>query len=82
MNRHEINDPFHRDLFDAIHETLSARKDALYEGSAKQGIDDHATVAEKYAAATSYGQALRDVLDLAERIELARLGGRKSETGD
>lgn len=79
MNRAEITDPFHRDLFDAVQDMLSDRIEGLASGSAKQHEGEFATVAEKYAAQVAYIQALRDVLSYSEQIEIRRYGGKKNQ---
>lgn len=64
-----IRDPFHRALASLIAERLEERKEALAGGGASLITEDVVSVSEKYAAAVSYIQALRDVLGLCQQIE-------------
>ena len=67
-------EPFPRELRSRLELTLRDRIARLANGSATRHADDHATVAEKYAAQTSYIQAIRDVFDRCMEIERERYG--------
>lgn len=73
-----IIDPFHRDLYGALTEEIDKRMTALASGSAVKVAEDTTSTAEKYAAQTSYIQALTDVLEKCKDVELARYGARPS----
>ena len=72
----DIVDPFHRTLHNLIAEKLSDRMAGLATGSASAIQGSTATVAENYAAQTSYIKALNDVLGWCVELELEQYGKR------
>lgn len=75
----DLIDPFHRSLHARLTEEINKRVTALAQGSAAKTLDSGSTVAENYAAQTSYIQALVSVLDVCEELEQERYGARKKD---
>ena len=72
MTAPDLLDPFHRELYKKLAEEINDRTKSLALGSAKGIMGDPVTVAEKYAAQTSYIKALYDVLEFCEQVEKER----------
>lgn len=64
--------PFHRDLRTKLNEEIAKRTEQLVRGGATRSVDDAATVAEKYAAAVAYIEALRQVLAYCHSMDAER----------
>lgn len=82
MNAPSIIDPFFKLLNGQLTEKIAQRMTSLASGSAVRTENDQVTTAEKYAAQTSYIQALNDVLDLCHEIEVDKYGRKPGEPGD
>ena len=79
MTAPELIDPFHRRLREELVERIATRVNNLAAGSAARAVDSVTTVAEKYAAQTSYLQALNDVLELCKELDRERYGVSSTE---
>lgn len=74
-----IIDPFHAALYKVLTEKLLSRVNELATGSARTIMGSGATVAENYAAQTSYIHALQEVMGFCEEVEQEMYGKRESK---